>query len=232
MFSLSRRRVKGRGARRAYAAVARPAILTALDDPKSIVRRGYDLVSGAYRADDAGDGTYAEWLDVLEKRVAPGSSILDLGCGCGVPVARRLAPRYAVTGIDLSPVQIARARTLVPTATFLSADMSMVQFLDESFAAISCLFALIHLPLAEQPALLRKVRRWLRPGGLLFATVGHRAWTGLEKDWLGVEGGDMWWSHADIATYRRWLADAGLRVERETFVPEGTGGHTFVLATC
>jgi len=202
-----------------------------LEDPKSIVRRGYDLVSGAYRADDADDGTYAEWLDMLEKRVAPGSSILDLGCGCGVPVARRLARRYAVTGIDLSPVQIARARELVPAATFLCADMSTVQFPDDSLAAITCLFALIHLPLAEQPALLRNVRRWLRPGGLLFATVGHRAWTGLEKDWLGVKGGDMWWSHADIETYRRWLADAGLQVERETFVPEGTGGHTFVLAT-
>ncbi len=206
-------------------------MLKSLDDPKSIVRRGYDLVSAAYRADDADDGVYAEWLHALEKQVAPGSPVLDLGCGCGVPVARRLAQRFAVTGIDLSPVQIARARKLVPAAIFLCADMSTVQFPDESLAAITCLFALIHLPLEEQPALLRNVRRWLRPGGLLLATLGHRAWTGLEKDWLGVKGGDMWWSHADIATYRRWLADAGLRVEGETFVPEGTGGHTFVLAT-
>jgi hypothetical protein len=63
------------------------------------------------------------------------------------------------------------------------------------------------------------------------ATVGHQAWTGLERDWLGVTDGDMWWSNADAATYRRWLTDAGLRVELETFVPEGMGGHTFVLAT-
>lgn len=96
-----------------------------------------------------------------------------------------------MTGVDFSPVQIARARTLMPTATFLCADMSMVQFPNESYAAITCLFALIHLPLAEQPALLRNVRRWLRPGGLFLATVGHRAWTGLEKDWLGVKGGDI-----------------------------------------
>ena len=87
-------------------------------DPKSIVRRGYDLVSLAYRADDAEDGTYREWLELLEDRIEPGASILDLGCGCGVPVARRLAPRYRVTGVDLSPVQIARARELVPGAMF------------------------------------------------------------------------------------------------------------------
>jgi cyclopropane fatty-acyl-phospholipid synthase-like methyltransferase len=42
-------------------------------------------------------------------RVSAGSAVLDLGGGCGVPVARRLAPRYAMTGVDLSPVQIERA---------------------------------------------------------------------------------------------------------------------------
>lgn len=202
-----------------------------MDDPKSVVRRGYDLVSRAYRGDDAGDGDYGEWLDLLERRVGPGSPVLDLGCGCGVPVARRLARRYDVTGIDLSPVQIARARELVPDATFSCADMTTVQFAERSFAAITCLFALIHLPLAEQPALLRNVRRWLRPGGVFLVTVGHQAWTGLEKDWLGVKGGDMWWSHADADTYRHWLTDTGFQMELETFVPEGKGGHTFIFAT-
>src|SRR5437868_14823829 len=38
----------------------------AVDDPKAIVRRGYDLVSRAYRADDADDGMYADWIHMLE----------------------------------------------------------------------------------------------------------------------------------------------------------------------
>jgi SAM-dependent methyltransferase len=201
-----------------------------VEDPKSIVRRGYDRVSRAYRADDAGDGDYAKWLDVLEQRVAPSSAILDLGCGCGVPVARRLARRYAVTGVDVSAVQIERARTLVPDATFMRADMSAVAFREGTFAAITCLFALFHLPLDEQRAVLRNVHQWLRPGGIFLCTVGNEAWTGLETDWLGIAGGDMWWSHADVGTYRRWFADAGFEIEWETFVPEGTGGHPLFLA--
>ena len=206
-------------------------MLSSVEDPKAIVRRGYDVLSRAYRADDADEGNYADWLEMLERRVEPGSSVLDLGCGCGVPVARRLAQHYSVTGIDFSPVQIERARQLVPKATFMCADMTTLRFPNETFGAITCFYALIHLPLAEQPVLLRNVGRWLRPAGLFAATVGHQAWTGHEKDWLGVKGGDMWWSHADAETYRRWLADAGLRLELEKYVPEGEGGHTFVLAT-
>jgi len=202
-----------------------------VDDPKAIVRHGYDLVSRAYRADDAGEGAYAHWLDFLEARVRPPAKVLDLGCGCGVPVARRLAPRYEVTGVDLSPVQIDRARALVPGATFVCDDMTAIEFADAGVDAIVCLYALIHVPLAEQPGLLRNIGRWLRPGGVLVATVGHREWTGSEKDWLGVPGGDMWWSHADAATYRRWLADAGLVVEHKRFVPEGQGGHTLMIAS-
>lgn len=200
-------------------------------DPKELVRRGYDRISRAYRADDAEEGEYAPWLDLVEKRVPPGSAVLDLGCGCGVPVARRLAQGYAVTGVDLSAVQIARARELVPEATFVCADMSSVEFPPASFGAVVCLYALIHLPLAEQPPVLRAVATWLRPGGIFLATVGHTAWTGMEKDWLGVEGGDMWWSHADAATYRLWLVEAGLTAEQETFVPEGAGGHTLFVAS-
>ena len=202
-----------------------------MSDPKAVVWHGYDLVSRAYRADDDAEGQYGPWLDLLEARLPAPAKVLDLGCGCGVPVARRLAPRYEVTGVDLSPVQIERARALVPAATFVRADMATLAFPDASFDAVVCLYAIIHLPLAEQPELLRNVGRWLRPGGVLVATVGHGVWTGTERDWLGVPGGDMWWDHADAATYRRWLAEAGLVVEEERFVPEGAGGHAFMLAS-
>lgn len=207
-------------------------MLMFVDDPKATVQRGYDLISRAYRTDDAEDGVYGEWLDLLEHRVEPGAPVLDLGCGNGIPVARRLAGRYALTGVDFSSVQVERARVLVPAATFICADMTRVEFPVGSFAAITCLYALIHVPLEEQPAVLRNVHRWLRPAGVFMATVGRQAWTGIEKNWLGVEGGDMWWSHADSTTYRSWLTDAGFEIERETFVPEGTGGHTFFLLTC
>ncbi len=51
---------------------------------------------------------------VLPGRSVPGSDRLDLGCGCGTPGARLLSERFRVTGVDISDVQIERARALVP----------------------------------------------------------------------------------------------------------------------
>jgi 2-polyprenyl-3-methyl-5-hydroxy-6-metoxy-1,4-benzoquinol methylase len=193
---------------------------------KDVVRRGYDALSYQYRADSDDDpGERREWIDRLVAQVPSGATVLDLGCGCGVPVARALADAgMRVTGVDLSDVQIERARTLVPGATFVRADATQVSFPAASFDAVVCLYMLIHLPLDEQPPLLATVASWLRPGGYFVATAGHRAWTGTEENWLGG-GAAMWWSHADASTYGQWLVDAGFTIESQEFVPEGDSGH-------
>ena len=51
-----------------------------------------------------GPGPRRVWASDLCERLAPGSAVLDLGCGSGVPVAAALvAAGHAVTGLDLSP---------------------------------------------------------------------------------------------------------------------------------
>jgi 2-polyprenyl-3-methyl-5-hydroxy-6-metoxy-1,4-benzoquinol methylase len=72
---------------------------------------------------------YAEWIDGLRSRLRQRATVLDLGCGCGVPVASSLASHgYAVTRVDFSEVQIDRARRLVPTPTFLNACATRIAF--------------------------------------------------------------------------------------------------------
>jgi SAM-dependent methyltransferase len=202
----------------------------AAEDPKDVVRRGYDAVSVRYDEQYGGESKYQPWLSELRARIPAGGAVLDLGCGSGLPVARDLtAAGYQVTGVDISAVQIRRARELVPQARFCCADVAAVSFSPESFDAVVSLFALIHLPLDDQPAVLGKVATWLRPGGVFVATTGYWAWTGTEENWLGG-GAPMWWSHADVATYRSWIGSAGLAIDREEFVPEGDGGHALFWA--
>lgn len=199
-------------------------------DRTDLVRRGYDALSCHYRADDAGEGRYAPWLADLGARLPAGAAVLDVGCGCGVPVARSLAAAgHAVTGVDISDVQIQRARRLVPGATFLHGDATAAGFPPASFDAVVCLYSLIHMPLGAQPRLLARAAAWLRPGGWLLATTGWTAWTGSEENWLGGPAA-MWWSHADAATYRRWLSESGLEITAQDLVPEGTSGHALFWA--
>lgn len=198
--------------------------------PKDVVRRGYDAVSLRYDEAYGSETKYRSLLDELRRRIPAGGKVLDVGCGSGVPVARALAAAGCrVTGVDISGVQIRRARERVPRAEFVHADATAVSFGAASFDAVVSFFALIHIPLAEQPPLLRKIAGWLRPGGCFAATTGHGEWTGTEENWLGG-GAPMWWSHADAATSREWIGRAGLTVEREEFVPEGDGGHALFWA--
>jgi SAM-dependent methyltransferase len=202
------------------------------EDPKDVVRRGYDALSVRYDEEYGGETKYSAWLSELGERIPAGGAVLDLGCGSGLPVARDLTSAgFHVTGVDFSEVQIQRARELVPSAEFRRADISSVDFGRESFDAVVSFFALIHLPLDDQLPVLRRVAGWLRPGGVFVATTGYSAWTGYDENWL--DGGQpMWWSHADVATYRSWIDQAGLLIDREEFVPEGDGGHALFWASC
>ena len=202
-------------------------------DPRNTVREGYDKVSRAYRGDTiaARDAQcYCDCADFLRTRLLTGSRVLDLGCGCGIPLAKELSKSHRVTGVDLSPVQIERARALVPNADFRCADMTQITMPNSWFDAVVALYSIIHVPLADQPGCFADVGRWLKPNGWLVCVVGHREWTGTEENWLGVPGATMFWSHADQATYHQWLTDNGFRVEPPRFIPEGRGGHTMFMA--
>lgn len=133
---------------------------------------------------------------------------------------------FEVTGVDISEVQIRRARTLVPSAQFIQTDVVDWECEPNTFDAIVSLYTLIHVPREDQRTLLPKLADWVVPGGYLLAIIGHTAWTGTEE-YLGAE---MFWDHADAETTISWIADAGFERVWQRYIPEGDSGHTLVLA--
>jgi SAM-dependent methyltransferase len=202
---------------------------------RALVRRGYDAISLAYRRDDSDPATssaedisrYAGWVEELAGLLRPRARVVDLGCGAGIPATRELASHgLQVLGVDFSAVQLHRARRLVPAARFVQADMAGLHLRPASADAVAAFYSLIHVPLADQRALLSRIRDWLRPGGYFLAIVGARQWTGTAPYF----GTDMFWDHADTATYLHWLQAARLTPIWNRHIPEGNSGHTLVLA--
>lgn len=202
---------------------------------RAIVRRGYDAISRAYRADDGSAALssaedisrYAAWVNELAALLPAGATVLDLGCGAGIPGTRELTDhRLRVIGVDFSAVQLCRARDLVSAATFVQADMATLRLRPGSLDAVVSLYALIHVPVPDQRRLFPRIRRWLRPGGYFLATVGAERWTGTER-YLGA---DMFWDHADTQTYLRWLSAARLTPVWDRYVPDGASGHSLILS--
>ena len=98
-----------------------------------------------------------------------GARALEIGCGTGA-VSRALVEslHFDVTGVDLSPVFVARARELgkhLPGLTFVEGDGHSLTLADASFDLVVFHTTLCHLP--EPDAALREAHRVLRPDGWL-----------------------------------------------------------------
>jgi cyclopropane fatty-acyl-phospholipid synthase-like methyltransferase len=162
-------------------------------------------------------------LEDLASVVPQGAAVLDLGCGAGVPVTRWLAGRgFAVTGVDVSARQLELAQRSVPEVTFIKADMTELAFAPETFDAVVAFHSIIHVPRTEHPALLERIHRWLKPGGVFLATMTVTDYEGREDDWEGW-GAPMVWSHYDRNANVAMLREAGFQIQ---YAESRTGGGT------
>jgi SAM-dependent methyltransferase len=88
--------------------------------------------------------------------------------------------------------------------------MAALDFPPDGFDAVAAFYSIIHVPREQHAGLLHDIATWLRPGGLLVATMGAGSTeAAVEPDWLGVP---MYFSHFDGATNQRLVEEAGLQI--------------------
>jgi ubiquinone/menaquinone biosynthesis C-methylase UbiE len=200
-------------------------------EPRLVVQRGYDDIAESYLADRTRDGGDVVMLRRLLRRLAPGSRVLDAGCGAGVPMMTLLAEAdHRVVGLDFSARQLSLARSRVPDAALVRGDLGALPFPNQHFDAVVSFYAIIHVPRREHPAILHDLHRVLRPGGLALLCLGAND---VPEDhdptsWLGTP---MYWSHYDAATNLQHLRDSHLEVITDRLVPDPMGHreHLFAL---
>lgn len=177
---------------------------------KEIVAQGYDRVALDYaRLEGEAKWPRMAWLKKLLDRLPPGASVLDLGCGSADPAGVEITKQHRLTGVDISQAQIDLARRNVPTGHFLHGDAASVEFPAASFDAVVSFYTLEHIPRQEHKAVLQRIHRWLRPGGLLLVSLEAGEYDDVVGEWLGVS---MFISCFDPETTRRLVDEAGFEL--------------------
>ncbi|MEU9834582.1 methyltransferase domain-containing protein [Streptosporangium sp. NPDC048047] len=185
----------------------------------------------ADRQDEIGRPLGAAAMDELRPR--PGERILDVGCGCGgttADIAAAVGPHGAAVGVDLAEPMVTAARERFPGERhpglrFVTADIETIDAVpgapfDAAFSRMALML------LADPVAGCATIRRSLRPGGRLAATVfrdgGANPWLPaatlgaaphvgtLPPLPIGDEPGPF--AFADPARVRRVLTAAGFEV--------------------
>ena len=184
-------------------------------------------------------------LGLADARVEPGDRALDIGCGVG-RLSRALASRAShVTGIDVSPKMLERARELnadVPNVEWVLGDgATLTGVPDASVDAVVSHVVFQHIPDPEITlSYVREIGRVLRPGGWAAFVVSNdagvhqqrpplrdrvRALTGraprgqAHPNWQG--------SHVELDALRAAVDDGGMDLERL----EGAGTQWCVVRT-
>jgi SAM-dependent methyltransferase len=144
-------------------------------------RDAYDAIAARW---DAARASFfvreREYLDVFLAGLPPSSSILDVGCGTGRPMAEHaIAQGHRVTGVDQSEALLARASARFPGSRWILSRLETFGF-DGCYQGVICWDALFHVERSHHEPILARISRCLAPGGRLMLTIGgsdHPAFT-------------------------------------------------------
>lgn len=143
-----------------------------MENRKNNVFETYNIIAGWFSENRFKGLIEKAYLDKLIDIIGKGASVLDIGCGTGMPMMGYLLSQgMNVTGVDASFRMLEIAKENLPSADLIQADMRELS-LNRKFDAIVAWHSLFHLPSDEQPAMFSIFRNHLNNNGILLFTSG------------------------------------------------------------
>lgn len=180
---------------------------------------GYEAAAPEFMRRRERSGIGVALVRAWARSLSRGGTILDLGCGSGVPIAEALIDEgFAICGVDASPTLAAAFRRRFPHAHVACETVEDSSFFDRRFDGVIAVGLMFLLAADVQRATIHKVAKALNAGGRFLFTSPVQActWTdvltGRESLSLGAE------------EYRAVLSDAGFTLLDEH---EDEGGNHY-----
>ena len=196
------------------------------DEHSKIVREGYNIIAKDYYAERELFENEVEIQEFLS-HLPENATVLDIGCGGGVPVLRTLIDKgHTAKGIDFSQGMLDIAKENVPEAELILGDITKTDFEPESFDGIISTYAFIHIFRTQHPLLYSKIFTWLKLGGIMLVGTARTEWEEV-SDYFGVP---MAWSHPAARESLQLVHNAGFEVIFSRLVTTGDETAYWILA--
>lgn len=157
-----------------------------------------------------------------------GGTVLDIGCGPGIPVDKYLIDNgYKVIGLDISESQIELAKKHVPEATYEVKDITTLTMGEYTVDAVVSFYAIFHIPRETHQQLFEKMHSYLKVGGPILVTMATTDWEGVEEDFYGEQ---MYESHYAPEKNTQIVKAAGFEILLDEIDPSANEKHQIILA--
>ncbi|HXT64678.1 MAG TPA: class I SAM-dependent methyltransferase [Pyrinomonadaceae bacterium] len=115
------------------------------------------------------------WMQPVRWVPRETNSLLEVGCNVGEHLGSCAAiyPQIELSGIDINPAAVAKARENLPHADLREGSAAQLPFSDSSFDCVMCIEVLEHIPSSLRKQALDEIRRVVRPGGRFLLRVPH-----------------------------------------------------------
>lgn len=150
--------------------MALKSLMNSLASTHSKTRKAYNLAAQKYHDlfhNEIHEKEYnRKLLDAFAEKFAPGSLILDAGCGPSAHIGRYLFDKgMKVIGADISDRCIDIARDLNPEMQFKREDIARLSYEKDFFHGIVAYYSIIHTPKKLVGVIIDEFHRVLKPGG-------------------------------------------------------------------